>query len=768
MYKSKLQELCQRKKWALPSYTSIKDGPDHIPQFQASVIVNGLSFDSPVSCKSYKDAHNHAAMLAFLHFTSPSGSFAEKKNFEVKNTQPTESKRPVEFSRRSQGGSQPSSLRRTLGSDSQNLLEYFKKMQADNPGFFYAVQLDEGNQMSNVFWADSRSRTAYSHFGDVVTLDTTCRVNQYKVPFAPFTGVNHHGQTILFGCALLLDESEASFIWLFKTFLTAMNDQTPVSIVTDQDRVIQTAVAQVFPEARHCISKWHALREGREKLAHICLAYPNFQVELFNCINLTETIEEFESSWNSILDKYDLRRNGWLQSLYNARAEWVPVYFRDSFLAAISPNICSDSPFFDGYVNQQTTLPMFFRQYERALENLSKKEIEADFDTICTMPALRTSSPIEKQAANLYTRNFFTKFQEELVESFEYTANRTQGDGAVSTFKVAKFKDDKKAFIVTLNNPKMRANCSCKMFEYSGILCRHVLNVLTVINVVALPSHYILKRWTRNAKSGPGAEERSGDLHGQESLTLRYNNLCWEATRYAEEGATAVETYHAALSALKDGEKKIALVKKNIAKAAPPSSQVRGTSYENRKISASASDAMPLRQDEVFRRSNFNDAGAPAQSVPDLNSPRMATVSLHRDDGPPENMVVLPVLKSMSWVMKNKNSTSWNKVAFINLKLQDFSRTPSAESEFKFHLSKVLLKQMFRSMIEQLSTPANKVAVINLKLQETTPEASEVEFQVSRETLGTMLTSMANSRQHLSNAVSNSLNKYLFWYIFKF
>ncbi|KAH7541882.1 hypothetical protein FEM48_Zijuj02G0014500 [Ziziphus jujuba var. spinosa] len=526
---------------------------------------------------------------------------------------------------------------------------------------------------------------------------------------------------------------------------------------------VQTAVAHVFPEARHCISKWHVLREGQEKLAHVCLANPNFQVELYNCINLTETIEEFESSWNSVLDKYDLRRNDWLQSLYNARAQWVPVYFRDSFFAAISPNLGYDGSFFDGYVNQQTTLPMFFRQYERALENWSEKETEADFDTLCTMPVLRTPSPMEKQAANLYTRKIFGKFQEELVETFVYTANRIEGDGAISTFRVAKFEDDNKAYIVTLNYPEMRANCSCQMFEYSGILCRHVLTVFTVTNVLTLPSHYIMKRWTRNAKSGPGTDERSVDIHGQESLTLRYNNLCREAIRYAEEGATAVETYQAALSALRDGGKKVALVKKNVAKVAPPSSQVSGASYDDRKISALASDTTPLlwpRQDEVLRRFNLNDAGAHAQSVADLNLPRMAPVSLHRDDGPPENMVVLPCLKSMTWVMENKNSTPGNRVAVINLKLQDYSRTPSAESEVKFQLSRVSLEPMLRSMAyisEQLSTPANKVAVINLKLQdtETTSGESEVKFQVSRDTLGAMLRSMAYIREQLSNAGEN-------------
>ncbi|KAL4611190.1 hypothetical protein ACB092_08G105700 [Castanea dentata] len=681
-------------------------------------------------------------------------------NRGVRKTPPAESNRPVKNTAVMNYVVRPCNRKRTLGRDAQNLLEYFKKMQAENPGFFYAIQLDEDNRMANVFWADARSRTAYSHFGDAVTLDTMYRVNQYRVPFAPFTGVNHHGQTILFGCALLLDDSEASFIWLFKTFLTAMNDHPPVSIITDQDRAIQTAVSQVFPEARHCISKWHVLREGQEKLAHVCHAHPNFQVELYNCINLTETIEEFESSWSTVLDKYDLRRNDWLQSLYNARAQWVPVYFRDSFFAVLSPNQGFEGSFFDGYVNQQTTLPMFFRQYERALDSWFEKEIESDFDTICTMPVLRTPSPMEKQAANLYTRKIFAKFQEELVETFVYTANRIEGDGAISTFRVAKFEDDQKAYIVTLNYPDMRANCSCQMFEYSGILCRHVLTVFTVTNVLTLPPHYILKRWTRNSKIGAGSDERGGELHGQESLTLRYNNLCREAIKYAEDGAIAVETYNAAMGALKEGGKKVAVLKKNVAKVAPPSSQVSGIGYDDKKNSTSAADMTPLlwpRQDEMTRRFNLNDTGPPAQSVADLNLPRMAPVSLHRDDGPTENTVVLPCLKSMTWVMENKNSPPGNRVAVINLKLQDYSRNPSAESEVKFQLSRVSLEPMLRSMAyisEQLSTPANKVAVINLKLQdtETTSGESEVKFQVSRDTLGAMLRSMAYIREQLSIA----------------
>lgn len=535
-----------------------------------------------------------------------------------------------------------SNRRRTLGRDAQNLLDYFKKMQAENPGFYYAIQLDEENRMANAFWADSRSRTSYSHFGDAVILDTTYRINQYRVPFAPFTGVNHHGQIILFGCALLLDESEATFVWLFKTFLAAMNDRAPVSLTTDKDRAIQAAVAQVFPEARHCVSKWHVLREGQDRMAHVCLTHPNFQVELYNCINMTETIEEFESFWVSILDKYDLKRNDWLQSIYDARRQWVPVYFRDSFFAAIFPSLGFESSFFDGYVNQQTTLPMFFRQYERALENSFEREVEADFDTICTTPVLKTPSPMEKQAANLYTKRIFSKFQEELVETFVYTANRVDGDGHNSTYRVAKFEDDRKAYFISLNIAEMKANCSCKMFEYSGILCRHVLTVFTVTNVLTLPSHYILKRWTRNAKSMVVADEQS-ELRGQESLSTRYKNLCKEAIRFAEDGAISSETYSAALVSLKEGRKKVAGVKKSVAKVAPSSSQVSGVAYDDRRTSIANPEMTPLlwpRQDEIIRHFNLNDAGVPSQTISDPNVPRMAPVSLNRDGGHTDNMVL--------------------------------------------------------------------------------------------------------------------------------
>ncbi|RZS15893.1 hypothetical protein BHM03_00047799, partial [Ensete ventricosum] len=65
MYKSRLQELCQRRHWALPQYTASRDGPDHSPLFRATVIVNGAAFHSLDDSRSSKQAQDRAAQIAF-------------------------------------------------------------------------------------------------------------------------------------------------------------------------------------------------------------------------------------------------------------------------------------------------------------------------------------------------------------------------------------------------------------------------------------------------------------------------------------------------------------------------------------------------------------------------------------------------------------------------------------------------------------------------------------------------------------------------------
>ncbi|KAI7731455.1 hypothetical protein M8C21_026879 [Ambrosia artemisiifolia] len=456
---------------------------------------------------------------------------------------------------------------RSLEGDIQLLLDYLRQMRADNPSFFYAVQGDDEQCAGNVFWADAKARENYTYFGDTVTFDTTYRSNRYRLPFAPFTGINHHGQPVLFGCAFLLNESESSFIWLFETWVSAMSGHLPVSITTDHDTVIQSAIMHVFPDTRHRFCKWHIFKKCQEKLSHVFLQYPNFEADFHKCVNLPDSVDEFEACWLPLVDKYDLRDHEWLQAIYSSRKQWVPVYLRDTFFAEMSITQRSDSmnSYFDGYVNASTTLNQFVKLYEKALESRNEKEVKADYDTMNTLPPLRTPSPMEKQASELYTRKIFLRFQEELVGTLTLMASEVEDDGEVTTYQVSKFGEDNKCYHVKFNVLEMRATCSCCMFEFSGLLCRHVLAVFRVTNVLTLPSGYILKRWTVNAKSSVILEERVNDAFSSylESHTVRYNTLRHEAFKFVEEGAESVDTYNVAISALEEAARKVAMAAKN-------------------------------------------------------------------------------------------------------------------------------------------------------------------------------------------------------------
>lgn len=70
MYKARLHELCQQRRWAPPVYQHTREGPDHVPLFRATVVVQDEKFSSPdEGVRSAKEAYNLAAMAAFEHLT---------------------------------------------------------------------------------------------------------------------------------------------------------------------------------------------------------------------------------------------------------------------------------------------------------------------------------------------------------------------------------------------------------------------------------------------------------------------------------------------------------------------------------------------------------------------------------------------------------------------------------------------------------------------------------------------------------------------------
>ncbi|KAH7676924.1 FHY3/FAR1 family protein [Dioscorea alata] len=430
--------------------------------------------------------------------------------------------------------------------DSQWLLDYMNSMQIKNPHFFYVIQLNVDGKLTSIFWSDARCRMDYSYFGDVVCLDPTYGINKYGMPFIPIVGVNHHLQTILFGCALVLDETEYLFIWVLENWLQAMKGCHPKVILTDQDSAITGAIAQVLPRTIHRYCLWHSFQNAKRNLSKLFKRGSKFGKDLSYCARFLETIEDFEIKWNELLAKYDLKENDWMLRMYRKRQQWVPVYSRDFFCAYMSTTQRSESinKFFKWFLSKIMMLMDFVQGVEKALIKSQEKEIETDFKMNNVHPYLMLHMPIEEEASKLYTPAMFTKFQEELLGSLCYRCEKIEDNEGIAIYKYWILERDVKLVKICFAS-SLLVSCTCYKFEFTRLLCRHILKVFIVANVDNIPSEYKLKCWTRDAKYGKVFDENDQRIEEdcQAHLTLRYSSLSHKASKIATKGSCSIEVY---------------------------------------------------------------------------------------------------------------------------------------------------------------------------------------------------------------------------------
>ncbi|XP_038905112.1 protein FAR1-RELATED SEQUENCE 7-like isoform X1 [Benincasa hispida] len=439
-----------------------------------------------------------------------------------------------------------------IGSDwYPGLFEYFQSKQAEDTGFFYAVEVENSNCM-NVFWADGRSRFSCSQFGDTIVLDTSYRKSAHAVPFATFIGVNHHKQPVLLACALIADESVESFSWLFQTWLRAMSGCHPLSIIADQDKAIQQAVAQVFPRTLHRFSSWQIREKEQDNLG---MLDETFRFEYEKCIYQSQTAEEFDVGWNTLIGKYGLKENAWLKEMYIKRNNWVPLFLRGTFFAGI-PTTDNFESFFGTAFNAQTPVAEFISRYEIGLERRRGEERKESLNSLNLQGFLQTKEPVEEQCLRLYTHAVFKVFQKELLHCYRYLGFKIYEEVALSRYLVRRCENDNEKCIVTVISTNLTVNCSCKMFEYEGILCRHILRVFQILGMSEIPPRYILHRWTRNAEYGT-LQDMDSDGGPQELKAVMLWSLREAACKYIEAGATSLEKFKLAYEIMREGGRKL-------------------------------------------------------------------------------------------------------------------------------------------------------------------------------------------------------------------
>ncbi|KAJ0785281.1 putative transcription factor FAR family [Helianthus annuus] len=447
--------------------------------------------------------------------------------------------------------------------DVQVINNYFCRAQLISPNFFYIMDFTDDGFVRNAFWIDSRARASYGYFGDVVALDTTCLKNGYKVPLVVFVGVNHHGQTISLGYGLVADESQETYNWLLRAWLTCMASRPPQTLITDQCTALQSVISEIFPRAHHrfCLP---LVIESIFQNSGI-LDSEVFRTVFNNVIYETIKVDEFELAWDEMIQRFEIRDNDYLHRLYEDRERWVPVYLKDTFFAGMFSFQPGESmvPFFHGYVHQQTSLKEFFEMHDLVFQNKIQKEAFDDIESKESNPKPRTMCTFESQLSKLYTKEIFSLFQYEVeMMSHCFHISQTNTTGSIVTYTISE-QETKGNIIRSLEvmydkiGTEVRCICSC--YNFRGYLCRHALCVLNHNGVDEIPSQYILSRWRKDFKRMYVPDLGSNNVDVTNPVQ-RFEHLHKRALQVVEEGMTSLEHYTVAWQAFKESLNKVRLV----------------------------------------------------------------------------------------------------------------------------------------------------------------------------------------------------------------
>ncbi|KAL4189761.1 hypothetical protein AMTRI_Chr08g208760 [Amborella trichopoda] len=448
------------------------------------------------------------------------------------------------------------------GGDAAGLVDFFCSMIVKNPSFVYKMQVDEDGCLANVLWIDARSRISWEFFGDVVIVDSAYKTNAYGMSCVPILGVNHHMNTVFLGCMLFHEEKEESFTWMFTKWLEAMNGQQPKSIITNQDKAMTLAIEQVFPEARHRYCRWHITDKFEQKMWQVERRYPSFHEDFFKCIDQSTTVLEFEERWARMIEGYDLRNHAWLRSLYEIRHKWVYVYLQETFFAGIWASERSESMSKDikTYLNSHTNLTTFVSQLQKFIDQKHDIENTIDFDSRDVAPIMKTATRVERQMGHIYTLQIFKDyFQMELMGSNDLICEVQEEDGVICTMKVERYGFSGPTYMVAFHSSEKKATCSCHLYERMGIPCAHMLRVFLIKNILELPQHYIMKRWTKDVTKGITLDGYRVQIQAncEETHIARYDDLCRRANMLSVYGALSSGAYEYAKTVLQEACDKV-------------------------------------------------------------------------------------------------------------------------------------------------------------------------------------------------------------------
>ena len=213
-------------------------------------------------------------------------------------------------------------------------------------------------------------------------------------------------------CAILSDEKKSTYEWLLRTFLKAMAQQKPKSIITDADAAMIRAIRNILPDVWHRICSWHI-----EKNMKIHLSSKSLK-DFRSLLYYTTTPDIFEERWHAFLRDWQTdKTKTWLKRMYKKKELWAAAFLAEGFWLGMKSNQRSESlnSCLHLHLDYGMTLVDLILHYENAIIRIRENEARDDCSNSQTEPvAVTNSKEIEIAASKVFTHANFYILQEEL------------------------------------------------------------------------------------------------------------------------------------------------------------------------------------------------------------------------------------------------------------------------------------------------------------------------------------------------------------------
>ncbi|KAJ3678640.1 hypothetical protein LUZ60_002443 [Juncus effusus] len=519
----------------------------------------------------------------------------------------------------------PSRRQRELNyMETDKLISYFYEKSLENPSFIHTEQLDAEEKITNIFWADSQMCIDYMHFGDVVLLDTSNCQDLESRPLCVFLGLNNYREIVVFGAGLIYDMRIESFKWLFESFLKTHNLKNPKTLFTEPDPIMERALMEIMPETVHGFGVEHLMQDVRKHLSRYNNNKDNLDIVNAFRVCMCEYFEvgEFEEGFNALKRKVGtIGTEPWLDGIYKVKDKWAQCFMKQALTLGIQNEKIGENFFKDlkNYLKIEIDIIPFFKQFERVVSAFRQREIDSEIVSRRRIPFIKMKTPILIQASRIYNPKIFEIFQDEyeismgayVKPAFE---GRNPNEFLVSVGDLENESHYEKCFKVIGNASDQIVTCNCNKFQSFGILCGHALKVLDLMNIKLLPDKYILKRWTKEARTGTGINNNPQNSNSKLNVSNRHKILCQKFFKIAARAANFEESFVLLDNLLVELEKQVEGKVQTVLSASPlvPNLNVisrDSTGLESMNSRGGVKKLASKKRKKASKKSNGNNEG---------------------------------------------------------------------------------------------------------------------------------------------------------------